>query len=255
MTHTIVSFYYFKELSNYEEMRLGLESLCAQQNLKGTIILASEGINGTIAGSQEGIDTLLNYLRQQSRFPNLEVKESVAEQNPFRRLKVKAKKEIVTFGIPVGDRVSKRGTPIQPQEWNQLISDPEVTVIDTRNDYEVGIGTFQGAKDPQLKSFREFPHYAQEKLHPQKQKKIAMFCTGGIRCEKASAYLLEQGFEQVYQLQGGILKYLEQVPPQESKWQGECFVFDERVSVDENLQPGTYTLCPETGSPVLDGNG
>ncbi len=251
MTHTIASFYYFKELSNCEEIRLDLESLCAQQNLKGTIILASEGINGTMAGNREEIDTLLSYLHQESYFPNLEVKESFAEKNPFQRLKVKVKKEIVTFGDLVSDRTIKRGIPVQPQEWNQLISDPEVTLIDTRNDYEVSIGTFQGAKDPQLKSFQEFPHYVQEKLHPQKQKKIAMFCTGGIRCEKASAYLLEQGFEEVYQLQGGILKYIEQVSPQESKWQGECFVFDERVSLDENLQPGTYKLCPETGEPVL----
>lgn len=252
MTYTIASFYYFKELPECEEMRLSLESLCSEQGLKGTIILASEGINGTVAGSREGIDTLLNYLHLESHFPDLEIKESLVEKDPFKRLKVKVKKEIVTFGMPLDDSSCQRGTFVKPQEWNQLISDPEVTLIDTRNDYEVEIGTFQGAKDPQIKTFRDFLLYAKETLHPQKQKKIAMFCTGGIRCEKASAYLLEQGFAEVYQLQGGILNYLQEISPQESKWQGECFVFDGRVTVDENLQPGSYKLCPETGNPVLD---
>ena len=252
MTYTIASFYYFKELPECEEMRLSLESLCSEQGLKGTIILASEGINGTVAGSREGIDTLLNYLHIESHFPGLEIKESSVEKDPFKRLKVKVKKEIVTFGMPFNDGSCQRGTLVKPQEWNQLISDPEVTLIDTRNDYEVEIGTFPGAKDPHLKTFRDFLRYAQEKLHPHKQKKIAMFCTGGIRCEKASAYLLEQGFVEVYQLQGGILKYLEEVSPQESKWQGECFVFDGRVTVDENLQPGSYTLCRETGNPIAN---
>ena len=178
----------------------------------------------------------------------MEAKESLAETPPFDRLKIRLKKEIVTFGRAIDP--DRPGTYISPREWNALLQDPETIAIDTRNDYEVRVGTFRGAHDPQTQSFREFPDYARDRLDPQQHKKLALFCTGGIRCEKATAYLLQQGFEEVYHLKGGILKYLEEIPPEESLWEGECFVFDDRVTVGPDLAPGSYELCGSCGEPI-----
>ena len=248
----IATFYQFFPFPDYAEWRSPLLTLCNDNQLKGTILLAREGINGTMAGSREGIDALLAYLRSDSRIDRLEYKESTAEDYPFDRLKVRLKQEIVTLGQPNIDPSARVGTYVRPEDWNELISDPEVTVIDTRNDYEVEIGSFRGAENPNTHSFRDFPDYAKDRLKPQEHRKIAMFCTGGIRCEKATAFLLEQGFEEVYHLQGGILKYLEEVPAQESLWEGECFVFDGRVSVKQGLEPGSYDLCAGCGHPISE---
>ncbi len=226
----VAAFYHFTPLPDYQELRPKLQNLCDRYQLKGTILLAPEGINSTIAGSRQGINTLLKYLRLDSRFQGLEVKESFCEVLPFQKMLVRLKKEIVTLGVPGIDPNQEVGIYVEPQDWNQLIADPNVVVIDTRNSYEVEFGTFKGAIDPNLKSFREFPDYVAENLQPQPQQKVAMFCTGGIRCEKASAYLLSQGFTEVYHLKGGILKYLEETPPEESLWEGECFVFDDRIT-------------------------
>jgi UPF0176 protein len=227
-------------------------SFCQSQGIKGTILLAQEGINGTIAGSRQQIDTVLAFLRNDSRFADLEHKESYTEIPPFERLKIRLKPEIVTLGLPEVNPAEKVGTYVKPEDWNDLISNPEVTVIDTRNDYEVTIGTFKGAENPQTQIFRDFPEYVQQHLDPKKHQKVAMFCTGGIRCEKASSYLLSQGFEEVYHLQGGILKYLEEIPQTESLWEGECFIFDQRVAVSHNLQTGNQELCFCCGYPVSE---
>ena len=216
----------------------------------GTILLAMEGINGTIAGTPAAIERVLGMLRADQRLQDLEPKWSWAETHPFERMKVKLKREIVTLGQPTANPTAQVGIYLKPQEWNQVIADPEVLVIDTRNDYEVQVGSFEGAVNPQTDSFREFPEYVQRHLDPQRHKQVAMFCTGGIRCEKATSYLLSQGFEQVYHLQGGILKYLEEIPEEDSHWQGECFVFDERVTVRHGLKPGSYELCWGCGHPI-----
>ncbi|MEM8804605.1 MAG: rhodanese-related sulfurtransferase [Cyanobacteria bacterium P01_G01_bin.38] len=252
MDWLIVTFYKFVTLDDCETLRSLLIERCQTLNIKGTILLATEGINATIAGQSDNIHILLAELRQDSRLADLTHKASWADQAPFERMKVKVKPEIVTFGHPQGNPNRQVGTYVDPQDWNGVISNPDVVVIDTRNDYEVSIGTFAGAKNPQTRSFREFPDYAQQHLDPQKHKKVAMFCTGGIRCEKASSYLLSQGFEQVYHLQGGILKYLEAVPADDSLWQGECFVFDERVAVQHGLAPGSYDMCRGCGHPISD---
>jgi UPF0176 protein len=235
----VAAFYHFTHLPDYQAMRSLLKSFCLAHNLKGTILLASEGINSTIAGSRTNIDALLDYLRADPRLQKLEHKESYCHEMPFQRMKVRLKKEIVKLGVPEIDPRHRVGTYVDPKDWNALISDPTVAIVDTRNSYEVELGTFQGAIDPQLDAFGEFPNYVQQNLHPDKHQKIAMFCTGGIRCEKASAYMLAQGFSEVYHLKGGILKYLEEVPPEESLWQGECFVFDDRITVDAQLRQGT----------------
>ncbi len=252
MTYTVVTFYKFVSLADLETRRESLLKYCQDQQIKGTILLAKEGINGTIAGSRKAIDEIVAYLQSDRDLANLEFKESTAKSMPFVRLKVKIKSEIVTLGVPEVDPNQQVGTYVAPQEWNQVISDPEVTVIDTRNDYEVEIGSFKGAIDPKTDSFREFPQYVAKNLDPQQHPKVAMFCTGGIRCEKASSYLLSQGFKEVYHLQGGILKYLEQVPPEESLWEGECFVFDQRVAVKEELKSGSYELCYGCGHPISE---
>ena len=252
MTYTVVTFYKFVSLSDLETRRKSLLKYCQERQIKGTILLAKEGINGTIAGSRKAIDEVVTYLQSDRDLSDLEFKESTAESMPFARLKVKIKSEIVTLGLPKVDPNQQVGTYVEPQDWNQVISDPEVTVIDTRNDYEVEIGSFKGALDPKTDSFREFPQYVAENLDPQQHPKVAMFCTGGIRCEKASSYLLSQGFKEVYHLQGGILKYLEQVPPEESLWEGECFVFDERVAVKQGLESGSYELCYACGHPISE---
>ncbi|MCY7334201.1 MAG: rhodanese-related sulfurtransferase [Pseudanabaena sp. CAN_BIN31] len=231
-SYVVAAFYHFTELPDYEMMRIPLKEFCDTHQLKGTILLAKEGINSTIAGSREAIDAVLAYLRNDPRLQNLEHKESYCQGIPFQRMKVRLKKEIVTLGVPIDPRY-RVGTYIDPQDWNELIADPDVIVIDTRNNYEVEFGTFKNAVNPNLETFGEFPDYVQEQLNPKRHQKVAMFCTGGIRCEKASAYMLSQGFSEVYHLKGGILKYIEEVPKEESIWEGECFVFDDRVSIDK----------------------
>ena len=252
MSYLIATFYKFVTISNLEAIRAQILTWCQQQEIKGTIILAEDGINGTIAGSSDAIANILTALRSLPGLADLEHKESTSEKLPFARLKVKIKPEIVTLGLPAVNPTQQVGTYVEPQDWNQIISDPEVVVVDTRNDYEVEIGTFQQAKNPSTESFREFPEYVAQNLDPQQHSKVAMFCTGGIRCEKASSYLLSQGFKEVYHLKGGILKYLENVSPQESLWEGECFVFDERVAVKEGLKLGSHELCYACGHPISE---
>ena len=239
----VAAMYKFVHLPDFRVLREKLVQVCEKQSLKGTLLLAEEGINGTVAGGREGIDNLLCFLKQDSRFSDLEHKESFVSQMPFYRMKVRLKKEIVTMGVPDTDPNQLNGAKVDYKEWNELISDPDVLVIDTRNEYECEIGTFKNAISPNTKTFREFPEFVNNKLGSDKNKKIAMFCTGGIRCEKATNYLLKQGYEDVYHLNGGILKYLEEVKAEENLWQGDCFVFDGRVAVDKNLEQGNYEQC------------
>jgi UPF0176 protein len=246
----VAALYKFATLDNHQEMQSGLLAFCDAQGIKGTLLLAEEGINGTVAGTRAAIDALLAYLKSDSRLADLEHKESFSDDMPFYRIKVRVKKEIVTLGVPGISPNKKVGTYVKPKDWNSIISDPDVVVIDTRNDYEYQIGTFKGALDPNTETFSEFPKYVSSHLDPAKNKKVAMFCTGGIRCEKASSYMLEQGFEEVYHLQGGILKYLEEVPPEQSLWEGECFVFDQRVAVKHGLEIGEYDLCHGCRFPI-----
>lgn len=250
MPLTVATFYKFVALPDYEARQQPLKDACEQHAVKGTILLAQEGINGTLAGDRAGIDGVLAFLQADERLADIDVKESSAIAPPFEKLKVRLKKEIVTLGLPEVSPTEQVGTYVPPKDWNQVISDPDVVVIDTRNDYEVGMGSFHRAQNPKTASFNEFPNYAEEHLDPSQHKKIAMFCTGGIRCEKASSYLLAQGFESVYHLKGGILKYLEDVPEDESLWQGECFVFDERVAIKHGLETGSYALCYACGHPI-----
>jgi UPF0176 protein len=250
----VATLYKFVSLPDYRELQAPLLSFSQSQEIKGTLLLAQEGINGTISGYRQQIDAVLAFLRADSRFADLEHKESYTETPPFERMKVRLKKEIVTLGLPEINPNEKVGIYVEPEAWNDLISNPEVTVIDTRNDYEVTIGTFKGAENPQTQTFRDFPQYVKQHLDSSQQKKVALFCTGGIRCEKASSYLLSQGFEEVYHLKGGILKYLEAVPPEESLWEGECFVFDERVSVGHGLEIGSHELCFCCGHPISEGD-
>ncbi|HEY9704428.1 MAG TPA: rhodanese-related sulfurtransferase [Allocoleopsis sp.] len=252
MNIAIATFYKFVALPDYQEIKPALLAFCQEQGIKGTILLAKEGINATIAGTKDGINEVLNYLKKEPRLADLEHKESYCDLVPFQRLKVRFKKEIVTLGLPEVDPTEVVGNYVEPQEWNQLINDPEVLLIDTRNDYEVGIGTFKKAINPQIDSFREFPEYVKQHCNPEKTPKVAMFCTGGIRCEKASSFMLKQGFKEVYHLKGGILKYLEQVQPEQSLWEGECFVFDERVAVKYGVKQGSYEMCLGCGNPISE---
>jgi len=245
----VAALYQFTSLPDFRELQPRLKALCTREKIKGTILLAEEGINGTVAGSREAIDTLKSFL--ETRFNALEYKESWADKMPFHRMKVRLKKEIVTLGAPGINPCEKVGTYIEPQDWNDLISDPEVLVLDTRNDYEVNIGTFRGALDPKTRSFTEFPEFVKT-LDKTKNRRVAMFCTGGIRCEKASSYLLSQGFEEVYHLKGGILKYLETTPVESSLWEGECFVFDGRVAVGHGLDLGQYASCHGCRHPISE---
>ena len=246
----VAAIYKFVRLDDCAALRSPLQARCDELGITGTLLLATEGINGTIAGTRSGIDQILTYLRSDPRLADLEHKESTASLPPFYRMKVKVKNEIVTMGVPGIDPTERVGQYVRPEDWNALISDPDVLLIDTRNDYEVEVGTFQSAVDPRITTFREFPDYVKTHIDPQHKPRIAMFCTGGIRCEKASAYMLQQGFAEVYHLQGGILKYLENVPEEESLWQGECFVFDQRVAVGQGLAPGHYELCYGCSRPV-----
>lgn len=231
----VAAFYKFTALPDYAALRAPLLQFCREQNIQGTILLAKEGINATIAGSRAGIDAVLARLRSDPRLADLEHKESAAQGRAFQRMKVKLKKEIVTLGVPGVDPTRRVGQYIAPQEWNALITEPDVVVIDTRNMYETSIGTFRGALDPQIGSFREFPDFVRTQLDPARTPRVAMFCTGGIRCEKATAFMLDSGFKEVYHLQGGILKYLEEVPREKGLWDGACFVFDERVALGYGL--------------------
>ncbi len=246
----VCAIYRFVALPDYEQLRQPLLSFMEQHGVRGTLLLAAEGINGTVSGTQAAIDGLLDWLRKDERFTDMSVKYSYDEAQPFYRTKVKLKKEIVTMGVEGIDPNRSVGTYVKPQDWNDLISDPEVLLVDTRNDYEVSIGTFEGAVNPKTETFREFPKYVQENLDPEKHRKVAMFCTGGIRCEKSTAYLKEQGFEEVYHLEGGILKYLEEVDEKDSKWKGECFVFDNRVAVNHQLDKGQYDQCHACRMPI-----
>ncbi len=246
----VVALYKFVTLEDFEAKRQPLLDVLTRSGVKGTLLLAREGINGTIAGPREGMDQVLDWLRADPRLSDLDHKESLCEEMPFYRTKVKLKKEIVTIGVPDVSPNETVGTYVDPQDWNALISDPQVLLIDTRNDYEVSIGTFEGAVDPKTKSFREFPEYIKAHYDPAKHKKVAMFCTGGIRCEKASSYMLQQGFDEVYHLKGGILKYFEEVPAEQSRWNGECFVFDNRVTVRHDLAPGSFDQCHACRHPI-----
>jgi UPF0176 protein len=235
----VAAFYQFAALPDFRELREPLRAICVGLGLKGSVLLALEGINGTVAGPREGIDALAAELQQGAlfggRLDHLELKFSHSSEMPFQRMKVRLKKEIVTLGAAV-DPTRRVGTYVEPADWNALLAAPDTLVIDTRNAFEVAMGTFEGAVDPGIKSFGRFKEFAAQKLDPAKHRKIAMFCTGGIRCEKASAYLLAQGFDEVYHLKGGILSYLEGVPEAESRWRGECFVFDERVALGHGLR-------------------
>lgn len=246
----VAALYKFVTLEDFKKLRKPLLAHCQQQQIKGTLLLAKEGINGTIAGSRAAIDSVLDYLKADARLSNLTHKESFCDENPFLRMKVKLKKEIVTLGVAGISPTKCVGKYVEPKDWNDIISDPEVILIDTRNDYEYEIGTFEGAIDPQTTTFRQFPAYVKQNLDPTKHKKVAMFCTGGIRCEKSTSLLLEQGFENVYHLKGGILQYLEDVPQEKSMWRGECFVFDERVAVKHDLSVGKYDQCHACRHPI-----
>jgi len=251
-TVVVAALYRFTALSDFESLRDPLYKIMVAHEVRGTLLLAEEGINGTIAGSRHGIDAVISWLRSDPRLNDLETKESSVSEVPFYRTKVKLKKEIVTMGVAGIDPNHVVGTYVDPKDWNALISDPDVLVLDTRNDYEVDIGSFDNAVNPNTRSFREFPDYVAENLDPQQHKKVAMFCTGGIRCEKSTAYLKQQGFSEVFHLRGGILKYLEEVPESESLWRGECFVFDNRVTVNHDLEKGGYDQCHACRRPITE---
>lgn len=246
----VCAMYKFVALENYKEMRQPLLDVLETHQIKGTLLLAHEGINGTVSGTREAIEQLVTYLNADPRINPISIKESLDETQPFYRTKVKLKKEIVTMGVEGIDPQKTVGTYVKPKDWNALIADPDVTVIDTRNNYEIEIGTFENAINPDTESFREFPQYVAKQLDPQKHKKVAMFCTGGIRCEKSTAYLKEQGFDEVYHLEGGILKYLEEVPVEDTMWKGDCFVFDNRVAVDHELKKSHYEACYACRLPI-----
>lgn len=247
---TVAALYRFAPFAERDAIADRLKQVCADAGIKGTLLVADEGINGTIAGSRAGIATVIDHIRTLPGCADLEVKYSTADAPPFKRMKVRLKKEIVTMGVADIDPVGGVGTHLASAEWNALIADPDTVIIDTRNDYEVAIGSFERAIDPGTRSFREFPGWFDEfsqKLDNANPPKIAMFCTGGIRCEKATAYVKAQGFGEVYHLDGGILKYLEEVAPEKSRWTGECFVFDERVSVTHGVEQGTHISCKGCG--------
>jgi UPF0176 protein len=249
---TVAAFYHFARQDDPAPRQAPLRALAQTQGVKGSILLAREGVNGTIAGPRDGVLAVLDHIRAWPGFAALLHKESHAETMPFGRMKVRLKAEIVTMGQPNVDPTASVGHYVAPADWNALITQPDVAVIDTRNDYEVMIGTFKGAVDPATRSFRDFPKWWQANKDQFTGKRIAMFCTGGIRCEKSTNYLIGQGVQDVYHLQGGILKYLEDVPASESQWQGECYVFDDRVSVGHGLIPGDYTTCGACRRPVVD---
>ena len=248
--YKVVAFYQFAPFPDFAEKRMPLLDLFHAHGIKGTVLIAAEGINGTIAGTPENIDAVVLEIGAITGLSDLEPKYSAANQMPFRRTKVRLKKQIVTIGDVPADPLTKVGKYVEPEDWNALIADPDVILIDTRNSYEYGVGTFKNAIDPHTESFGEFPAYVREKLKAKPDAKIAMFCTGGIRCEKASSFMMHEGFENVFHLKGGILKYLEKIPQEKSMWEGSCFVFDERVAVGHRLVQSEYSLCHGCMNPV-----
>jgi UPF0176 protein len=250
MSLLVAALYKFVELPDFADLKAPLLACCEQHGVKGTLLLAEEGINGTIAGTHVGVHGVLAYLRSDPRLADLTHKESGASKMPFYRMKVRLKKEIVTLGVPGVNPNKMAGTYVKPADWNKLIADPDVIVVDTRNDYEVAIGTFKGALNPNTKSFSELPEWVRNEPALRTKRKVAMFCTGGIRCEKSTAFLRTEGFDEVYHLEGGILKYLETVPEETSLWEGECFVFDERVAVGHGLKPSKHELCRSCRYPI-----
>ena len=251
-TTAVAALYRFVRLDDYESMREPLLNFCTERGVKGTLLLAHEGVNGTISGGKTAIADVLSYLRSDERLTDLDCKFSYHEERPFLRMKVKLKREIVTMGLAGVDPNQSVGRYASPEEWNELVDDPECLVIDTRNDYEVEIGSFRGAINPGTKSFRDFPAWVDENLDPQKHKKVAMFCTGGIRCEKSTSLLVSKGFDDVWHLKGGILNYLEQTAEASTRWEGECFVFDSRVAVNHQLEKGQYDQCFACRFPLDD---
>ena len=247
-----VAFYKFVHFPNYTSFQSKILNFCVERNIKGTILLAEEGINVTAAGTKKNIYELLNFLKIDNRFSDITHKESYSEEIPFHRMRVKLKKEIVSLGRPNINLSNRSGIRVDPKNWNILLADPDVVLVDARNDYEYQIGTFKNAISPKTTNFREFPAFIKEKLNTKKNKKIAIFCTGGIRCEKASSYMLSKGFENVYQLNGGILKYMDEIETDKSLWEGECFVFDSRVSVDSELAEGNYEQCYACRRPLSE---
>lgn len=252
MTYRVVAFYRFVEVAEPAVHQAALKAMLETYNLCGTILIAPEGLNGTIASDDAGIDAVINYLDAHFEIRKGEVKYSEASARPFQRFKPRVKKEIITMRRPDADPTKMVGTYVEPKDWNDLIADPEVTLIDTRNIYETKIGIFKGAIDPTINIFTELPDFVEKTLDPAKHKKIAMFCTGGIRCEKASSYMLAQGFEEVYHLKGGILKYLEEIPADQSTWEGECFVFDGRTGIGHGLSEGAATTCFACREPLFE---
>ena len=248
----VAAFYKFTELRDFRDLRDSLQQRCEELGLLGSILLAREGINGTVSGTDANVDALFETLRSDPRLQDLHYKESRASEQPFYRMKVRLKKEIVSLGVAGVDPNSLVGEYVSPQDWNTLIMREDVRLVDTRNHYEYHLGTFRGAEDPNTGSFRDFPGWVADNLDPQKDQAVAMFCTGGIRCEKATSYLLSQGFKRVYHLDGGILNYLETVDKDESLWEGDCFVFDNRVTVDHELAEGDFEICPACRMPLTD---
>jgi UPF0176 protein len=248
----VAALYQFKEFQNFKEEQKNILELCKANNIKGSLLIGEEGINGTISGAREGINHIKNYLINILHFDDLEYKESLAENHPFYRMKVKLKKEIVTLGIEGVNPNKSKGQYLNPKEWNNLISQPDTVVIDTRNDYEIRIGTFKNALNPNIKKFTDFPKYVEEHKHEWKGKKVAMLCTGGIRCEKSTAHAKLIGIEDVYHLKGGILKYLEEIDENESLWEGDCYVFDHRVAVGHGLKHSNYSSCGACREPLSE---
>jgi UPF0176 protein len=249
--YKIAALYRFVKIHDIPAMRVTIQTLGdTYEDMCGTLLLAPEGINGTISGHPDNLDTIVAFLDEQLEISKGELKYSYADEKPFNRFKVRPKKEIITLREPQADPTERAGKYVTPENWNDLINDPEVLLIDTRNDYETKVGIFEGAIDPNLKIFTDFPNWVKNNLDPKKHKKVAMFCTGGIRCEKASSYMLGEGFENVYHLKGGILQYLEDVPEKDSKWDGECFVFDHRVSVGHGLKEGDWSVCHACREPL-----
>jgi len=249
---SVCALYKFVRLDDFEEIQDPLKLFLESLNIRGTLLLAKEGINGTISGDKDNILKAIDHLQSDRRFRELEIKYSYSKKPPFKRLKVKLKKEIVTLGVSDIDPKNSNGTYVKPSDWNELINDPDVILVDTRNNYEFEIGSFRGSINPHTETFREFPSYTKNNLEKYRDKKIAMFCTGGIRCEKSTAYLKSKGFKNVFHLQGGILKYLEEVNEEESLWEGECFVFDDRVAVKHNLELGKYDQCHACRFPITE---
>ena len=248
----VATFYRFASLDDHVVLRDRIEARCQDLGIRGIILLATEGINATVSGTRASVLELLDFLKSDPRLAELTWKESSSHGHPFRKLRVRLKKEIVTMGVPGVDPARLVGTYVAPKDWNALLADPDVILVDTRNDYEVEIGTFQNAVNPNIRTFRELPAWCETNIDAGKKPKVAMFCTGGIRCEKSTADLKEAGVEEVYHLEGGILKYLEEVPAEDSLWEGQCFVFDERVSVGQDLKVGDYELCRGCRRPLSE---